>query len=224
MKIKQSNIFSGIQGDDKSYVFELIPNVFSDNRGSFSEVLKDYGYWNENSEYPLWFSNVNWVMQINRSKSKSGTIRGCHAQKGIFCQAKLVEAINRDIYDIITDCRPQSKSFGVSGIFKLDSIIQNKLFVPRGFLHSFVVPLSEDNNEAIFNYYCDNVYNKESEICINPKSLIPDLVKNLENITYKDLYNTIMSDKVIFSEKDCNGIDYSDFIKNISESDKLWYL
>lgn len=224
MKIKQSDLFSGISGDDKSYVFELIPDVFSDNRGSFSEVLKDYGDWNENSEYPLWFSNLNWIRQINRSKSKSGTIRGCHTQRGIFCQSKLVESINRVIYDIITDCRPQSKSFGISGIFKLDPIIQNKLFVPRGFLHSFVVPFDGNDNDAIFNYYCDNVYNKESEICINPKTLIPELIRSLSDKTYKDLRDTVLSDNVIFSDKDCNGINYNEFINDISKSDKLWYL
>ena len=218
MKIKQSDLFSGIQGNDKSYVFEILPDVFSDNRGSFSEVLKDCGEWNENSEYPLWFSNLNWIRQINRSKSSPGVIRGCHAQKGIFCQAKLVESVSGIIYDIITDCRFNSNTFGVTGVFKLDSNIQNKLFVPRGFLHSYVVPFGSNTGEVIFNYYCDNVYNKSSEICVNPKTLIPNVIENIKDVVDKNLYDTVNSNYVIYSDKDLNGIDYLEFISSIKDS------
>ena len=217
MKIRQSNLFSGIVGDDRSYVFELTPDVFSDNRGSFSEVLKDYGGWNENSEYPLWFSNLNWIRQINRSISKPGVIRGCHAQKGVFCQSKLVESVSGIIYDIITDCRFNSNTFGVSGIFKLNSKIQNKLFVPKGFLHSYVVPFGYNEDDVIFNYYCDNVYNKSSEICVNPKTLIPNIIENVKDVVDRRLYDTINSKNAIYSEKDLNGIDYLEFINNIKD-------
>jgi len=67
-------------------------------------------------------SSISWVKQINRSVSKGGTVRGCHAQRGKFCQGKLVEALNAKIYDIITDARPDSKTFGVSNVYILDPV------------------------------------------------------------------------------------------------------
>ena len=111
---------------------------------------------------------------MNRSSSSKYTVRGCHAQYGKFCQGKLVEALTEKIYDIITDSRPDSKTYGLSKIYILDPLKQNKLWVPRGFLHAFVVPNAKSN--AIFQYFCDNVYNKPSEIGINPLTILPKIV------------------------------------------------
>ena len=63
-----------------------------------------------------------------------------HAQSGKSCQGKLVQAVYGKIFDVITDARPDSDTFGVSDVFELDSERQNQLWVPRGFLHGFVVP------------------------------------------------------------------------------------
>jgi len=84
--------------------------VFNDDRGWFAEMLRS-----EN--------NIIDIKQINRSCSKPGVIRGCHAQKGPYCQAKLVEAINTDLVDVITDARPTSKTFGKSKMYLLSSIV-----------------------------------------------------------------------------------------------------
>ena len=61
-----------------------------------------------------------------------------------------------------------------------------QLFIPQGFAHGFSVL----SNEAIFQYKCDNFYNKESEDSIlwNDKNL---------NIDWK-----IPEKKIILSEKD----------------------
>ena len=44
------------------------------------------------------------------------------------------------------------------------------LWVPRGFLHAFVVP--KDVEHATFEYFCDNIYDKASEIGIAPTSFL----------------------------------------------------
>lgn len=90
----------------------MLPNVFPDDRGSFSEVLKS-------SDVPY----LGIVRQINRSVSRKGTFRGFHAQKAPFCQAKLVEALTVPIYDIIVDARPDSKTFGKSACYLLDPVV-----------------------------------------------------------------------------------------------------
>ncbi len=223
MEIIYDNSFDNVNG---SYIFQIIPNKFKDDRGYFTEVLKA-GSADKNMSVPLWLNDSNWIKQINRSVSSSGTIRGCHAQKSPFCQGKLVEALNEKIYDIITDARSDSNSFGVTKVYVLDPEIQNKLWVANGFLHGFVVPKTSDN--AIFQYYCNNVYDKSSEICINPLSLIPniiDLYKKFNNETFSDLYEVFDNDPVI-SDKDKIGLNYEVWMEKIKaeyDSDKIiWY-
>ena len=153
--------------------YMIYPNVFNDNRGTFSEVLKN--------------DNLKDIKQINRSTSCKMTFRGFHAQKAPFCQSKLVEALNHPIYDIIIDARPDSRSFGLIDAFLLDPIKQNKLYVPRGFLHSFFVPWHSNDDNATFMYYCDNLYDHGSEICINPLSVFNELKKHQDFNNEDDL-------------------------------------
>ena len=51
----------------------------------------------------------------------------------------------------------------------LDAVEHKQLYIPRGFVHGFLV--LED--ETIFSYKCDNFYNKASEsgIIFNDKTL-----------------------------------------------------
>lgn len=200
--------------------YTIQPKVFSDNRGTFSEVLVDKG--------------LDSIKQINRSTSCQWTIRGCHAQKAPHCQSKLVEALTIPIYDIITDARPDSKSFGLTEAYYLDPKTQNKLFVPHGFLHAFAVPEDEKTCDATFMYYCDDVYSKEDEVCVNPMSILP-VVATLWSKETKDEANVLFNlvkmlespEKLVLSEKDLKGKDYKEFMEEVSkeyrESKKLWY-
>lgn len=204
--IKDETFFS-FEDDDRSSVFEILPNVYSDPRGWFSEVLK---------------GDLSWIKQINRSSSSANVVRGCHAQRGSFCQAKLVEAINEVIFDYIIDARPDSETFGVSKIYRLDPAKQNKLFVPRGFLHAFIVPASAKSS-AVFTYYCDNVYDKSSEICINPKSIITRNIGILrswckDNQEMDDMFHELVvssEDNWIYSDKDLQGLDYDAWMTSL---------
>ena len=105
LKIEEDPVFSSFDYDPHSSVLEITPSVFRDTRGWFSEVLK---------------GDIIDVKQANRSASRGGVVRGLHAQKGSFCQAKLVEALTEVIFDIIIDARPKSETFGVSKCYRLD--------------------------------------------------------------------------------------------------------
>ena len=197
---------------------EIFPTVYDDARGSFAEVLVK--------------GDVSGIMQINRSTSKQKVLRGCHAQTGQWCQSKIVEALNHPIYDIITDMRPDSSSFRLTAVYNLDPKKQNKLFVPKGFLHAFVVPPYEGEDDAIFMYYCDNVYHKDAEICVNPMSLLPKIVDILPDEYCKQydlpyLKQLFRDNDLVLSEKDTAGMDYSEWAQKIAieyEADKiLWY-
>lgn len=206
------DIFDDLDDNSKrSIPFMIYPNVFSDSRGTFSEVMKCGSKELENIQF---LNDMSWIKQMNRSSSSSGVIRGCHAQKAPFCQAKLVEALTEPIIDFIIDARPESKSFGVISFFTLSPIKQNKLFVPRGFLHGFIVEKELNVTNAIFNYYCDNIYDKASDLSINPKTILPK-IKSLS-----DTIEHINFDEYEYSEKDLNGLDYETWMTEIKNEYK----
>lgn len=207
--------FDSFGGCDGKSVIELDPPLFGDSRGFFCEVFKSRHGWNE-------------LKQINRSKSAEYTVRGCHAQTGRFCQAKFVQALNMKIYDVITDARPDSKTFGITKAYVLDPARQNMLFVPRGFLHAFCVPKGSDG--ALFEYFCDNVYDKRSETGVNPLSVIPSLAMSFKDDEMFGGLAEMFSDisRLRLSEKDTAAERFSEWASRIADeyatTGKLWYV
>jgi dTDP-4-dehydrorhamnose 3,5-epimerase len=90
------------------------------------------------------------------------------------------------VLDVAVDIRKGSPTFGKYVAVELTEDNHRQFFVPRGFAHGFAV-LSE---EAVFQYKCDNFYNKESEgsVAWNDPQL---------GIDWR-----IPAEKVILSEKD----------------------
>jgi dTDP-4-dehydrorhamnose 3,5-epimerase len=132
--------------------FILEPNKLGDSRGYFFESF------NERTFNELTGTETHFV-QDNQSFSTKGVLRGLHAQAGEHAQAKLVRVLQGKVIDVTVDARADSPTFGQHIAVELSEENNLQLFVPRGFLHGFVV-LSET---ATFFYKCDNFYNKESE-------------------------------------------------------------
>ncbi|MGJ1262807.1 dTDP-4-dehydrorhamnose 3,5-epimerase [Sphingobacterium spiritivorum] len=137
--------------------FILEPAKFSDPRGYFMESF------NEKTFNELTGTNTHFV-QDNQSYSTRGVLRGLHAQAGDYAQAKLVRVLEGEVIDVAVDVRIGSPTFGQYVAVRLSAENNLQLFVPRAFLHGFVV-LSET---ATFFYKCDNFYNKESECGVHP--------------------------------------------------------
>ncbi len=159
------------------YILE--PNVIGDNRGYFFESYNQ-------AAFKLATGLDVTFVQDNQSFSSKGVLRGLHAQYGEHAQAKLVRVLQGEVWDIAVDARPQSATFGQHIAVLLSGENKRQLFVPRGFLHGFVV-VSE---HAEFFYKCDNLYDKQSEW----------------GVTYNDLQLGIdwklPADELIISEKD----------------------
>jgi len=132
--------------------FILKPKKFHDDRGYFFES------YNEEKFQELTETSIKFV-QDNQSFSTYGVLRGLHAQSGEYAQAKLVRVLKGEVLDIAVDAREGSPTFGEHVAVKLSAENNIQMFIPRGFLHGFVV-LSET---AEFFYKCDNYYNKDSE-------------------------------------------------------------
>lgn len=139
-------IETGIPG-----LFEIIPDVHYDLRGSFCELYHEDRY------HDAGIANV--FLQENYSESSYGVIRGLHFQRPPFSQAKLAMCALGKIWDVAVDLRVGSPTFGKWHGVLLDSEKHNQFLIPRGFAHGFSV-LSE---RACFSYRCDNYYHPEAE-------------------------------------------------------------
>lgn len=154
------------------------PTLFKDERGYFFESFSQKEF--DEKVQPITF------VQDNQSMSSYGVVRGLHFQKPPFTQAKLVRCTSGIVLDVAVDIRKDSPTFGKHVAVILSEYNHRQLFIPRGFAHGFSV-LSDT---AVFQYKCDNYYNKESDCGI---SLLDE---NL-NIDWG-----IHKDKMIISEKD----------------------
>ena len=129
----------------------IVPKVFLDDRGYFFESFND-------KEFREKVCNTTFV-QDNQSKSCKGTLRGLHWQAPPFAQSKLVRVTKGAVIDVAVDIRVGSPTFGKHVAVKLSDENNYQLFIPRGFAHGFIA-LTDD---VIFQYKCDNLYNKDSE-------------------------------------------------------------
>lgn len=130
----------------------LTPRIFNDERGYFFESFNAQSF-NDAIGYEVDF------VQDNQSYSTRGVLRGLHFQKGEYSQAKLVRVTQGEVLDVAVDLRKESPTYGQQFSVSLSEDNHQQLFIPRGFAHGFIV-LSDS---AIFQYKCDNYYNKTSE-------------------------------------------------------------
>jgi dTDP-4-dehydrorhamnose 3,5-epimerase len=107
------------------------PAVFSDQRGFF---LETYKY----SEFAGQGIGEHFV-QANQSRSSRGTLRGLHFQKPPEAQAKLIRALDGEIYDVVVDIRRGSPTFGKWQGVHLSAENNRMLYAPAGFAHGFCV-------------------------------------------------------------------------------------
>ncbi len=107
-------------------VLIIEPQVFTDPRGFFLETYHRHRY--DTSGIPAVF------VQDNLSYSVKGTLRGMHFQKQR-PQAKLVQVITGEIFDVVVDLRPGSTTFGRWAGVHLSGKTQRQLYVPEGFAH-----------------------------------------------------------------------------------------
>jgi dTDP-4-dehydrorhamnose 3,5-epimerase len=154
--------------------------VFHDPRGSFQELfnertLRDAGI------------DMAWK-QDNFSISHKNVVRGLHYQL-VHPQAKLVQAINGDIFDVVVDLRRSSPTFGQHVSFELRAGDGQTLLIPAGCAHGFAVL---ESNTAVL-YKVDNYYSPEAERTI------------LWNDPELEIRWPVTAEEAILSQKDLQG-------------------
>jgi dTDP-4-dehydrorhamnose 3,5-epimerase len=131
-------------------VLLIEPQVFGDRRGYFVETYQEQRY--AEAGIPARF------VQDNLSCSQRHILRGLHYQhpQG---QAKLVQVLDGEVFDVAVDIRRGSPTFGQWVGVNLSGQTQHQLFIPPGFAHGFCV-LSAT---ALFMYKCTAYYAPQHE-------------------------------------------------------------
>lgn len=161
----------------------LEPKIWGDERGYFFESY---------SQQTLLSEGIDIVfVQDNEAMSTKGVLRGLHYQVGETAQTKLVRVTKGEVLDVVVDIRPGSATYGQHTSVILNEINKKQMLVPRGFAHGYIV-LSDI---AVFQYKCDNFYDKDAEggILYNDEQLGIDWIldESLFIVSEKDIVQPV---------------------------------
>ena len=131
-------------------VWIITPKVFQDARGYFMETFQQERL--AAAGIPCTF------VQDNLSYSTRNTLRGLHFQNPNG-QAKLVQAIQGEIFDVALDIRMGSPTFGQWIGIRLSSTNHQQLLITAGLAHGFCVL----SHEARVSYKCSTYYAPDDE-------------------------------------------------------------
>lgn len=133
------------------FLFRFNPR-FEDERGVFVkplhlDFLKQHGVEFECRESFISFSKHN-------------VLRGMHFQIPPHDHAKVVSCLDGEIFDVVVDLRPESKTYQKAISFRLKGPSGEALYIPSGCAHGFQV-LSKDG--AWVAYYTSREHHAESD-------------------------------------------------------------
>ncbi len=121
-------------------VYTVPLRVFGDDRGSFAEVFRRE-----------WFPMVNWdEMQMNRSISKPGVLRGLHYHLN---QIDYWLLLDGRIRVGLADLRESSPTYKTGATIDLDAAEPTGLFIPSGVAHGFYAQTDMTLMYVVNQYY-----------------------------------------------------------------------
>jgi len=170
--------------------YRLIPKVFGDNRGFFLES------WNRQTFAGIGIDEE--FVQDNHSRSQRNVLRGLHYQIEN-PQGKLVWVTQGAVFDVFVDLRKNSPTFGKWDGHILSAENKERLWVPPGLAHGFLV-LSDT---ADFQYKCTEYYTpaKERTLLWNDPEVGIDWPISLEEspiLSAKDSVGKLLRDAELF--------------------------
>tara|TARA_B100000963_G_C22284417_1_gene518596 strand:- start:82 stop:609 length:528 start_codon:yes stop_codon:yes gene_type:complete len=130
-KIKNSKIF----GED---VKIIIPDIFKDHRGF---LYTDYlsSFFSQELAFPLSFNHSKYAY------NNEGVLRGIHGDYDSF---KLINCVYGKIFQVVVDCREDSKNYLKFETFDLDYKEPKLILIPPGFGNAFQVI----SKYSVYNY------------------------------------------------------------------------
>lgn len=129
--------------------FEIIPQIFSDERGLFvktfqCEIFAQHGL-------------VDSFAEEFYSWSNRDVLRGLHFQIPPAEHTKVVTCLSGKVLDVVVDLRIGSPTFGQHELFTLREGDTTMLYIPSGLAHGFLT-LSD---KALMYYQVTSIHNPE---------------------------------------------------------------
>ncbi len=173
-------------------LLKIVPHRHSDARGYFVE------FWNDVSMAQAGLT-PRFIQDAASVSREVGVLRGLHFQHAPFAQAKLVRVSRGRIRDIAVDVRKGSPWYGRWISEELTCDGGEMLWIPRGFLHGFLV--LEAETEVV--YKIDNLYNPDKAVTVRFDD--PDLAIDWG----------IPRHSLLISENDISGIALKSFVPSV---------
>lgn len=172
-------------------VYEIEPNVISDERGHFIEA------WSKKALEEIGIK-IDFVEMNERFIKEQGTIRGLHFQNMPQSQAKLIRVTSGKIYDVAVDLRHGSPTYMNWTGVELSAENHKMLYIPHGFAHGYLT--LTDN--TIISYTVDAPYTPALERVVkyNDPSISVDWGIDAPILSQRDM------GALNFSECDCNFV------------------
>ena len=131
--------------------YELIPQVFRDNRGTFVKTYHEDVFAGKGLR-------TDWREEYY-SVSNRGVIRGMHFQTPPEQHTKMVYCLQGAVQDVVLDLRLGSPTFGECMAIELSADKGNIIYIPEGMAHGFCT-LSD---QAILQYKVTSTYSPEHD-------------------------------------------------------------
>jgi len=143
----------------------IVPRVFRDNRGHFSETYSLRRYADAGID-------AVFVQDNHSFSARKGTVRGLHFQTAPFAQAKLVRVARGAVFDVAVDVRTESPTFGKHVSATLSASEGNQIFLPAGFAHGLMT--LEPDTEVLYKVSSDYSPGHEIGLLWNDPALAID--------------------------------------------------
>lgn len=126
-------------------VYHVQLAAYEDVRGRFVETFRK-----------SWFPQRSWdIVQINRSESRAGVLRGLHYH---FHQVDYWHVLQGSLRAGLVDIRPDSPTFKQIEMVPMSGPAGEGLFIPVGVAHGFVAV-----TDVLLTYVVDNYYDHSDE-------------------------------------------------------------
>jgi dTDP-4-dehydrorhamnose 3,5-epimerase len=178
-----SKVFQEVNELNIPGVYEIVPRIFSDNRGSFVKTYHDHEYkkLGLESDFKEEFYSI----------SQKNVIRGFHFQKPPMDHVKLVYCLQGEVLDVLVDLRQGSPVFGKVISINLNYLKANILYIPKGIGHAFLS--LEDSSVMVY------------------KTTTVHSIEHDSGVRWDSVDFEWPTATPVISEKDINLISFSDF-------------
>lgn len=153
--------------------------AFGDERGRFTELFRKE-----------WFPQRGWgSVQINRSESAAGVLRGLHYH---FQQVDYWYLLTGEIRVGLADLRPGSPTYGHAHTIDMTADGNAGLFIPVGIAHGFLAL-----TDVTLMYVVDNYYDGADEFGLawdDPEVAVPWQVSRVPILSARDQANPRLAD------------------------------